>query len=312
MYLWRRSATPQWWSKNQSRLGECAGSNLVIIERPNRTCLQIELASESRGQLRQLMHEFAGQIKKLPRDWLKPSARHEKTKRLKIGNALLISRSGALRSADYRKTAARKPPFLVIPAGAAFGTGEHATTAMSLRLLERVFCCWGAHQPSRADCGASPQSSATNSRSRGRDRRHAKRVRSPEFAVDLGTGSGILALAARLLGAKRVIGIDNDPVAISTAKQNARLNKVNNVDFRVADVRSCKFPRKIDIVTANLFSELLGVLLPKLKRTRWLILSGILRIEEHDALRVLKRQKMEIVDVRRRGKWVAILARGGT
>src|SRR5213079_3237252 len=94
--------------------------------------------------------------------------------------------------------------------------------------------------------------------------------------IDLGTGSGILALAAKRFGATRVIGIDNDPIAISTAKENARLNQINDVQFRVGDVRCWKFQAKIDIFTANLFSELLIEILPRLKRARWLILSGIL------------------------------------
>jgi ribosomal protein L11 methyltransferase len=86
--------------------------------------------------------------------------------------------------------------------------------------------------------------------------------------VDLGTGSGILALAARRFGAARVVGIDNDRVAISTAKENARLNKIRAVRFRVGDVRRGKLPRKIDIICANLFSELLIAILPKLKDAR--------------------------------------------
>ena len=51
--------------------------------------------------------------------------------------------------------------------------------------------------------------------------------------VDLGTGSGILALAAKYFGAGRVIGIDNDPAAISVAKSNARLNKIRGASFSI-------------------------------------------------------------------------------
>jgi ribosomal protein L11 methyltransferase len=128
--------------------------------------------------------------------------------------------------------------------------------------------------------------------------------------LDLGTGSGILALAAARFGAKRVIAIDDDPVAIATARANARRNKINNIDFRVADVRRWKFPKQIDIITANLFSELLIEILPKIKRTQRLILSGILREQETRLVRALKRNGIVIVEMRRRGKWIAILARG--
>lgn len=163
---------------------------------------------------------------------------------------------------------------LNVPAGAAFGTGEHATTAMSLRILERLTRDWSQ--------GWS--------------------------IVDLGTGSGILALAARLLGAKRVVAIDNDSVAISTAKQNARLNKIRGIQFRVADVRDWKFPSAVKVITANLFSELLMEMMPKLKAARWVILSGILRAQEGDVRQALTHDKIDIIEARRRGKWVAMLA----
>jgi ribosomal protein L11 methyltransferase len=132
-------------------------------------------------------------------------------------------------------------------------------------------------------------------------------VRSPELIVDLGTGSGILALAAKRFGATRVIGIDSDPIAISTAKANARANNIRGVQFRVDDVRRGRLPRKIDLICANLFSELLIEILPKLKAARWMILSGILRSQKRDVTRALRRHKIDILQVRRHGKWVAIL-----
>src|SRR4029077_12109788 len=99
--------------------------------------------------------------------------------------------------------------------------------AMSLRLLQRLFRVWGVQASPPALFGVSPKSFARK-RSRGR-------VRPADLVVDLGTGSGILALAGKLLGAKQVIGIDNDPIAIWTAKQNARLNKIRGVQFLVSD-----------------------------------------------------------------------------
>jgi ribosomal protein L11 methyltransferase len=250
MYLWRRSASPERWTQIKEGLRTATGHQLAIIERPNGRPLQLEVASKSLAKLRKLAKQFGGRVQKLPSDWLKRSLYHI-TKPLKIG--------------DKR---------LMIPAGAAFGTGEHATTAMSLRLLQKLTRNW---QPGWS-------------------------------IVDLGTGSGILALAAKCLSAGRVVGIDSDPMAISTAKSNARLNKIAGVEFRIADVRSWQFPQDADVVTANLFNELLVEILPKLKAAHWLILSGILREQERNVTRALKRNKIESIEARRSGKWVAILA----
>ena len=310
MYLWKRRASWKWSNENEDKLRTIAGDRLAIIERPNRKQLQLEVASDRRVQLEIIAKRFGGRIEKLPGDWLKRALRRN-TNFIKIGARLTIanSRSCALRRAVYKNSADWKPPLLVIPAAAAFGTGEHATTAMSLRMLDRVIHFWGARAP-RTPAIAAPRSRTF---SRKRLRRGAAigtrgRVRSPELVIDLGTGSGILALTARILGARKAIGIDNDPIAISTAKQNARLNNVRSVSFCVADVRTFKLPGKIDIVTANLFSELLIEILPKLRTARWLVLSGILRTQESAVRRALRRNRIEILEVRRRGKWVAILA----
>jgi ribosomal protein L11 methyltransferase len=250
MYLWRRSAGSNWWHEHEERLRGEAGNCLAVIKRSHSKQLQLEVASRSPVQLRELRKNFGGRVEKLSRDWLKRFV-HRKTKPLKVGNRKLI-----------------------IPAGAAFGTGEHATTAMSLRFLEQLTRNW-----------------------------------KPGWSiVDLGTGSGILALAAKRLGAKRALGIDNDPIAISTAKQNARLNNITGAEFRLGDARVWKFPPTIDIVTANLFSELLIEISPKLRAAQCLILSGLLRKQERDVIRAVRQNKIDVVDVRRRGKWVAILA----
>jgi ribosomal protein L11 methylase PrmA len=96
--------------------------------------------------------------------------------------------------------------------------------------------------------------------------------------------------------------------AISTAKANARLNGLRSVQFRVGDVLRCRIPSNVNVVTANLFSELLVQLIPRLHRPEWLILSGIMRDQEADVERALKRNNIKLVTVRRRGKWIAILA----
>jgi len=90
------------------------------------------ITCDSRRKSQRFIHEFGGRVEKLPRDWLKRFARKEKPKPLRIGKRLLVVRS------PTRREAVSFPYSLIVPAGAAFGTGEHATTAMSLRLLEEV------------------------------------------------------------------------------------------------------------------------------------------------------------------------------
>ena len=278
MYLWRRQASETWWRDNAEELRTVAGDRLAIIEQAGRRRLQFEVVSSSRVGLLNLAKQFGGRVEKLPRDWLKRFSRGQKTEPVRIGKRLIVLRS------QKDREASSFPYNLIIPLGAAFGTGEHATTAMSLRMLEKL----------------------------------TRRWRPGWSIIDLGTGSGILTLAACLLGARRVIGIDNDPVAISTAKENARLNRIRAVQFRVSDVRRWRSPSKsflrrsgygdrVDIIIANLFSELLIEILPKLKVARWMILSGILRNQESDVTHALMRHKIDIVQVRRRGNWVAIL-----
>ena len=268
MYLWRKTAGPRWLSAREEGLQARAPGTLATIARPGRRRVQIEIACTSRDESRKLVQEFGGRAKKLRRDWLKQFAHKEKLKRLRIGKRLVVVRS------PTKLEAGSFPRSLIVPAGAAFGTGEHATTAMSLRLLEEV--------------------------TRGTE---------PRFVVDLGTGSGILALAAKCFGARRVVGIDVDPTAISTAKASAHLNKIDNIDFQLSDVRQWKPAGAIEIVTANLSSELLIQILPKLKRSNWLMLSGVLRAQEKEFVRALRRHKIDIVEVRRRGKWIAVLAK---
>jgi ribosomal protein L11 methyltransferase len=127
--------------------------------------------------------------------------------------------------------------------------------------------------------------------------------------VDVGTGTGILALAAKYFGARRAIAVDNDPAAISVAKANAQVNKIRGVSFQLGDVHKWKSAQETDVITANLHSDLLIEILPKLGSSGWLILSGVLRSQQNELVRALKRNRFGIIKMKRRGKWVAILAR---
>jgi ribosomal protein L11 methyltransferase len=273
MYLWRKIAEPRWLGAHENILQACSGGRLAIISKPGRKLRQLEIACTSRNDSRKLVKEFGGRTEKLPRDWLKRFARLHQSKPIKVGKRLVIA--GKIDFQAPKAFMLKKPRLLVIPASAAFGTGEHATTAMSLRLLEGLTRDW----------------------------------KNNWSLADLGTGSGILALAAERFGARRVVGIDVDPKAISVAKANARLNKIDNVDFELGDLRKWRSWAGRDIVAANLYSELLIEILSKLKRSNWLILSGVLRMHENKFFNALRRNKIQMVKVNRRGKWIAVLAK---
>ncbi len=273
MFVWRKQADPDWLGAHEERLRERAGTQLAIVQKPNRKTALVEVAGRSRRDLEGFRAEFGGAITKLPPDWLR-RAQDQETKSIQIGKRLIVARS---RKAIVGR-ALRLPKSLIIPPGAAFGTGEHATTAMSLRLLEEI----------------------------------ARELPSHWTMLDLGTGTGILALAARQLGAKKVVAIDCDPLAIATAKENAHLNRIDRIKFRLGDAREFSSPAKFDVVSANLYSELLIEILPRLMQTRWLVLSGILRDQEAHVLRALRRNKIEVVQLRRRGKWLAVHACGSS
>src|SRR5215475_13381467 len=290
VYLWRRTAEPQWVKAHEHRLQVRPRCDLVIVQRPGRKRLQLEIICRSRSAARAVVREFGGRIEQLPLDWLERFAIC-KPRPILIGTRLVVATSvEALQGCSVRRPqwlplrvsrprAPRitgpasdfKPPFLVIPASLAFGTGEHATTAMSLRFLEELSRRW-------------------------------KRGWS---LVDLGTGSGILALAAKCFCAGRVIGIDNDPAAISVAKSNARLNRIRGASFQLDDVHKWNSAEEIDVITANLYSDLLIEILPKLGCSRWLIISGILRSQQNELMRALQRNHRDIISVKRHGKWVA-------
>jgi ribosomal protein L11 methyltransferase len=269
MYIWRKRVTSDWFGRNGGQLMARLGSAIAIVERPGETRTLLQVSCGRRIEAKTLQQEFGGSIEKLRRDWLEQFTRKTRNKPLRIGSRLTVSR-GTEPELEGAGT-------IVIPAEAAFGTGEHATTAMCLRMLERI------------------------TRKRFRD----------WTMLDAGTGSGILAIAGSCFGAKRIVAIDNDPIASSTAQRNARMNRARNIEFRTGDVLKQKLKGKFDVITANLFSEILIAALPIWSRHLAdggrLILSGVLRAQEGGLVTALRRSGFLPEEIRRRGKWIALL-----
>jgi ribosomal protein L11 methyltransferase len=265
MYLWRKHATNDWLRQHNEVLDERFGEALATIERQGKARTIVQISCATRRKAIQLQDEFGGTIEKLARDWLQQFAKRTRTKPLRIGSRLLIGRTPG-------------PNTIVIPAEAAFGTGEHATTAMCLRMLERV----------------------------------TRTLPGGWSLFDAGTGSGILAIAASRFGAARIVATDNDPLASATARRNARRNRIRNIEFRTGDVLKQKVRGKFDLITANLFSELLIAGLPAwlstLAEDGRLIFSGVLRAQEPTLMTALRRHRCRVAEIKHRGKWIAVLA----
>src|SRR2546423_10185432 len=269
MYIWRKQATTDWVRKRSDELFGRFGSGVAIVERPGKARMLAEVSCATQKKAVSRQRESGGTIQKLRLDWLQQFARQPRAKPLRIGSRLIVV---------SRNSDSKDPRTMAIPAGAAFGTGEHATTAMCLRMLERV-----------------------------------TRKRDDDWTMlDAGAGSGILAIAGSRFGAKRIIAMDNDPLACSTGRRNARANRARNIEFRTGDILRQKLAGKLDIITANLFSEILIKALPTWSRylapDGWLILSGILPSQERSLGVALRRNGFEARDRKRRGKWVALLA----
>ena len=140
---------------------------------------------------------------------------------------------------------------IVIQPSMGFGTGHHSTTRLCLDALQRV------------------------------DLRN-------QSVIDVGTGSGVLAIAASLLGAASVLAFDDDADAVTAARENAELNPRARVTLEVSDLRSTRRP-PADIVLANLTGGLLVTTAATLRQLTKpggrLILSGLLTSEESEVLR---------------------------
>ena len=272
MILWQKQASAKWLANSEALLEEFSPANVAITTRPGRVRSLVQVFCPSRAHSEELHRKFGGTARKLPRDWLATYQPPRSLAPLRIGNRLEIVHE------QMRTSKAADKPQLIIPAAGAFGTGDHATTAMSLRLLER-----------------------------------ATRSLAPGWRLlDVGTGTGILALAAARFGSKHVLGLDNDPRAVAHARSNARLNRIRGTQFVRADVLTWRPAIRYDFITANLFSELLIAAMPIFRRALRaegrMIVSGILREQASAVECALQRSGFHLKEKRRRGKWVALLA----
>ncbi len=173
---------------------------------------------------------------------------------------------------------------LHIDPGTAFGTGMHDTTQLCIRALRKY-------------------------------------VKPETIILDVGTGSGILAILSIMFGAKEAVGTDLDPCAIDAVRENKEANGIPEDAFRLIigniitdeNIRNQAGYERYDIVTANILAEVLVPLTPvivhQLKRGGIYIISGIIDDKERTVTEAVKAAGLEVLEVNYQGEWVGIVAR---
>lgn len=159
--------------------------------------------------------------------------------------------------------------------GMAFGTGTHETTMMCIEALEKY-------------------------------------VKDDHRIFDIGTGSGILAISAAKLGAKEVIGVDLDEVAVKAARENVGFNNVSNIEIKHGNLVDV-LTGKADIIVANIIAEVIIGLSKDVRKFMAedgiFIASGIIRDRKEDVLSAMKSANLEIIEAREMGEWVCIVSK---
>ncbi|MBO5208101.1 MAG: 50S ribosomal protein L11 methyltransferase [Lachnospiraceae bacterium] len=173
---------------------------------------------------------------------------------------------------------------LHIDPGTAFGTGMHETTQLCIRQIKKFL--------------------------------------TPETVLlDVGTGSGILAILALMYGAKKAVGTDLDPCAVEAVAQNMKANGICKDDFTMMigniitekEVQDKVGYECYDIVVANILADVLVPLTPvivnQMKKGGIYITSGIINDKEETVVNAVKAAGLEVLEVTYQGEWVSVTAR---
>jgi len=160
--------------------------------------------------------------------------------------------------------------------GMAFGTGTHPTTIMCIQALERF-------------------------------------VQKDDHVIDVGTGSGVLSIAAALLGAKKVTSLDLDEVAVNSARINVKLNKVQDIVTVFQNNLLDGVNEEANVIVANILAEVIvrftDDAFDLLKHGGSFITSGIIKQKRYEVEEALKTSGFVIEETITMEDWVAIIAR---
>ncbi len=168
-----------------------------------------------------------------------------------------------------------------IDPGAAFGTGKHPSTYLCLEKMENILF-------------------------------------SDKKVLDIGSGSGILSIAARLLGAKEICAVDNDYLAINSTNSNFELNfgNLNNLNTYLGSFNEIVFKyqlKKFDFVVCNILAEVIKEMIPNiykcLRNNGEVVFSGILNSQKDEIIKILIQNNLKLLGVSSRKDWACISAK---
>lgn len=277
MFVWSKLSGAKWIDAWEERFA--GNPNLVIEYVKGGKSIRLRMFLESKKEADAIFEQFGGSVRKIANsDWHKSV---EPPRPVKVRDVFVLTAETRKKELAVLQKENPKREMIVIPPEMAFGTGDHATTSTCLRLLVDV----------------------------------ARKRKNTEWSVaDLGTGTGLLAIAARKLGSGPVFACDFDPFAVSIAARNAERNNTEGIEVKEQDVLKWK-PRKkgYDVVLANLFSTVLIEAWPVIAKSIApggdLIVSGILASQAWEVFEAAAKQGLGFTKVIKKGKWVS--AHGG-
>ncbi len=275
MFVWSKLSAAKWLDAWEDRFH--GNPNFVLHVLKGGKSVRVEVFCASKSEAEAIAKQFGGSVRKLSADW--KNAGPEIPPPLKVRDKFIVTQAAAAK--DLKQLAKDFPgrEVISIPPEMAFGTGDHATTSTCLRFLVDI----AKSRPAGWSC------------------------------ADLGTGSGLLAIAAKKLGAGETFACDYDPFAVAVAERNFSRNHVEGIETKELDILKWKPRKKYDVVLANIFSTVLiqafPVIVKTLKPGGDIVLSGILASQAWDVFTAAAAHGLGFPEVIKKGKWVT--ARGG-
>lgn len=277
MLVWSKLSAAKWMDAWEERFS--GNPNLVIELVKGGKSIRIQLFCGSQQEADAIVAQFGGSVRKMANaEWNRPVL---PPRPLKVRDVFVLTAESRPKELAEIQRANPKRKLIVIPPEMAFGTGDHATTSTCLRLLVDV----------------------------------ARSRKGTDWSVaDLGTGTGVLAIAARKLGSGETFACDYDPFAVAVGIRNIARNDTPEILMQEQDVLKWR-PRKkgYDVVLANLFSTILieawPVIAKSLAPKGDIIVSGILATQAWDVFTAAAAHGLGFTKVIKKGKWVT--AHGG-